>query len=53
MLKILLSPAKSIDTNAQCLNDPTIPQFETQAEQLVLKFRFPKIIYSLMFVALI
>lgn len=39
MLKILLSPAKSIDTNAKCLNNPTIPQFETKAEQLVLKLK--------------
>ena len=50
MLKILLSPAKSIDTNAQCLNDPTIPQFETQAEQLVLKLKSknPKALSKLM-----
>ena len=50
MLKILLSPAKSIDKNAQCLNDATIPQFEIQAEQLVLKLKSknPKALSKLM-----
>ena len=50
MLKILLSPAKSIDTNAKCLEDPTPPIFESEAEQLVLKLKkkTPKAISELM-----
>ena len=39
MFKILLSPAKSIDTNAKCLEHPTPPIFESEAEQLVLKLK--------------
>ena len=50
MLKILLSPAKSIDTNAKCLDHPTLPKFESEAEQLVLKLKkkTPKAIAELM-----
>lgn len=50
MLKLLLSPAKSIDTNAKCLEHPTPPTFEYEAEQLVLKLKkkTPKAIAELM-----
>ena len=50
MLKILLSTAKSIDTNAKCLEHPTPPIFESEAEQLVLKLKkkTPKAISELM-----
>ena len=50
MLKILLSPAKSIDTNAKCLEHPTPPIFESEAEKLVLKLKkkTPKAISELM-----
>ena len=50
MLKIFLSPAKSIDTNAKCLEHPTPPIFESEAEKLVLKLKkkTPKAISELM-----
>ena len=50
MLKILLSPAKSIDMDAKCTITPSCPQFESQAESLVseLKKRSPIALGELM-----
>ena len=39
MFKILLSPAKSIDTNVTGYGKPSIPEFESQAELLILKLK--------------
>ena len=39
MFKILLSPAKSIDTNIDCYGNPSEPLFESEAERLVLKLK--------------
>ena len=50
MLKILLSPAKSIDTNVPCFSEPSVPEFESDAEFLVnrLKKMSPKALSALM-----
>lgn len=50
MFKVLLSPAKSIDVDALRWKNPTIPQFESYAEQLVfeLKKKSPKELGELM-----
>lgn len=50
MLKILLSPAKSIDADAPCFEQPSIPDFESDAEDLILKLKkmSPKALCTLM-----
>lgn len=50
MFKVLLSPAKSIDVDALRWKNPTIPQLESYAEQLVfeLKKKSPKELGELM-----
>ena len=39
MFKILLSPAKSIDTTVSSYGNPSTPFFEYEAEQLILKLK--------------
>ena len=39
MFKILLSPAKSIDTTVSSYGNPSTPFFESEAEQLILKLK--------------
>ena len=50
MFKILLSPAKSIDTSVSCYQNPSSPVFESEAEQLIfmLKKMNPKALGDLM-----
>lgn len=39
MFKVLLSPAKSIDIDAFRVKNPSVPQFQSQAEQLALELK--------------
>ena len=39
MFKVLLSPAKSIDTDAFRIKNPTVPQFQSHAEKLALELK--------------
>jgi len=50
MLKVLLSPAKSLQTESECFLEPTVPLFEKQAQDVVnkLKKMTPKALSQLM-----
>ncbi len=50
MLKVILSPAKSLNEESACFQDPTVPLFEKEAQELVseLKKLTPKALSKLM-----